>query len=263
MSHHHISHRFHGMGHPMMGLMGMMGASIMFSGPKEWEIEFDTLPSKKNHGPFAAEEITFFYNDRKYHHIFGQGLAECNGKIKIKRRSDTEWSNLDEVGLLLLMVNMPQSDDLKHNGLTDYIKQLYEKNYGLWIYRYGTCGSRVYGAKTVIEMKQVEWKKTYDKGIFVKRIGELGWYESDDIDLHILFHHLNIHKHYVPQMGIKHIEETVRRAHTTKLRPHVVYDEWEIIRLLMKAMRVDQYFEELQNYCQEQEVYHIVATAAI
>ena len=251
-------HGFHGMGggHPMMSMMGMMGGMggmIVFSGPKIWEIQFDTSSSKKNLGPFATKEIAFFYNDRRYQQIFGHGLAECGGNIKIKRKDDTEWSNLDEVGLLLLMENMP-SNNLKLDGLDDYIKQLYKRNYGLWLYRYGPCGAKIYGPKTVIEMKQIEWRKTYDKGIFVKRSGEEGWYESGDIDLHILFYHLNLHKDYVPQMGIEYIDETVKRAHTKKLRPHFVYNEWEIIKLLMKAMRMDQYFEGLQNYCQEQEV---------
>ena len=197
------------MGHPMMGMMAMMGGMIEFSGPKEWEIEFDILPTKKNFGPFGTKEISFVYNDSSYHQIFGQGLAECNGNIKIKRISDTEWSNLDEVGLLLLMTNMPQSDNLKQNGLDVYIHELYARYYGLWLHRYGSYGSKISGLTTVIEMKQIEWKKTYNKGISIKRIGELGWYQSDDIDLHILFYHLNIHKDYIPQMGIKYIEETV------------------------------------------------------
>ena len=253
-----MHHHGMGRGFPMMSPFGPPQMFIPFSGPKLWELQYEPkIGQIKSFGPFGTQEITFFFNDRQYTQIFGDPLEETKGKCRIKRITDTKWSDLDEIGLLLLLDNMPSNNSIKQNELDIYIKSLYKSNYGLWAYRYGSFGGKVYGPKTIIEMRQIEWRKTNDN-IFIKRVGEHGWYEGGDINLHVLFYHLNENKDFIPQMGIKHITDAVQRGHTAKLRPHFEYDEWEIIRLLMKAMRIEQYFEELKNYCQEQEVLSII-----
>ena len=247
------------MPHPFMGMGGPFGGKMMvFNEPKIWQIQYDTNPEKTLFGPYGTKEIAHYYRDRQFCQIFGNGLEKTKGQIKMKRLTDTKWAEFDEIGLLLLMNNLPiNSSSIPYNALDNYINTLFRKHSGLWIYRYGPYGCKIFGPHAVAELKTVEWRKC-DDGIYVKRIGEEGWYEGGDIQMTILFYHLNRHKDYIPALGIQYIEEAVQRAHTAKLRPHFQYDEWNIIRLLMKAMRIDQYYDELYRYCQEQEVtsYH-------
>eukprot|EP01084_Bolivina_argentea_P287432 493209_1 len=219
MGFHHPMHMMGQMGGMGFGGMGMNMHMMFGNEKKEWQIEFDTKPEKLTFSPFGANEIQFYYKDRQYNQYFGKGLEECKGMIKIKKITDTKWSILDEVGLCLLMNNL--TSNISQNGLDDYIKLLYAQNRGFWVFRYGNFGSKLHGINSIIEMKNVEFKKT-NSTIFIKRVGENGWYESNDIDLHILFYHLNIHKNYIVPMGIKNIGIAIYRAHNQKLGPHFV-----------------------------------------
>eukprot|EP01083_Nonionella_stella_P031717 86825_1 len=199
-------------------------------------------------GPFGREELSIYYHSKEYKQIFAKGLSDCEGMIQIKQIGDSKWSSLDEVGLCLLMNNF-KSNPTK-DGIDAYITSLYHDNYGLYIYRYGSFGAQLHGPLS----PPAEFKKS-NQTIYIKRVGDEGWYPSNDIDLHILFYHLTLHRdtYQVPMPGIQHIQQAIHRAHHQRLEPHFPYNAWNIIKSLMKEMRCDQYFDELQSYCKEQE----------
>eukprot|EP01084_Bolivina_argentea_P123971 219684_1 len=224
--------------------------------PKEWKIAFNTKPPQiafntippkewKSYGPFTAGQIKFIYEQNRYE-LFRSGLYQNKGEMKIKNIKDDKWTAVDEVGIYLLMATDSHLR-IKTNGTAKYLQQIINEKTGHWIYRTGKYGAPLSILYTRADLSRREKWGNY--GVYnIKRVGEQGWYESNDIDLKILFYHLRLHPDIKIPLGINNIKQRMEKAHTQRLTPYFPYDEWVFIELSMKSMQYEHYYTELRKY---------------
>eukprot|EP01084_Bolivina_argentea_P279638 478088_1 len=198
--------------------------------------------------PFSDNKFDHDMKAIKYDHIFNEFIKH-KGQIKIKMVQDIEWVNVDEVGLYILMKHLT---NIGINETKQTLGQLLHKCTGLWIYKYNGVGYRILGPHSTKSLFGSDQFLGHNK-IFIKRVGERNWYQTNDINLTILFHYLDIHNDVTVPMGTQYIEHAIVQACKQPLLPHFEYDEWEIIGALMKAMNMQKYFDELKSFCIEQQ----------